>query len=65
MLVENANYQDYGTVDLFKDWLNRGLEKFSNISRLIIEEKAFLNACLCSGAWAAPHGFWCLTIVQK
>ena len=29
MLVENANYQDYGTVDLFKDWLNRGLEKFS------------------------------------
>ena len=29
MLVENANYQDYGTVDLFKDWLNRGLEEFS------------------------------------
>ena len=29
MLIENANYQDYGTVDLFKDWLNRGLEEFS------------------------------------
>jgi thiol:disulfide interchange protein DsbD len=29
MIVENANYQDYGTVDLFKDWLNRGLEEFS------------------------------------
>ena len=28
-LVENANYQDYGTVNLFKDWLNRGLEEFS------------------------------------
>ena len=28
-LVENANYQDYGTVELFKDWLNRGLEEFS------------------------------------
>ena len=28
-LVENANYQDYGTVDLFKDWLNRGLAEFS------------------------------------
>jgi len=28
-LVENANYQDYGTVDLFKDWLDRGLEEFS------------------------------------
>ena len=28
-LVENANYQDYGTVELFQDWLNRGLEKFS------------------------------------
>jgi len=27
-LVENANYQDYGTVELFKDWLNRGLEEF-------------------------------------
>ncbi len=29
MLVENANYQDYGTVDIFKDWLNRGLKEFS------------------------------------
>ncbi|MAX68990.1 MAG: thiol:disulfide interchange protein [Flavobacteriales bacterium] len=28
-LVENANYQDYGTVELFKDWLNRGLQEFS------------------------------------
>jgi len=28
-LVENANYQDYGTVELFKDWLNRGLKEFS------------------------------------
>ena len=28
MLVENANYQDYGTVELFKDWLNRGLKEF-------------------------------------
>ena len=28
-LVENANYQDYGTVELFKDWLNRGLNEFS------------------------------------
>ena len=27
-LVENANYQDYGTVDLFSDWLNRGLTEF-------------------------------------
>ena len=27
-LVENANYQDYGTVDLFTDWLNRGLQEF-------------------------------------
>ena len=27
-LLENANYQDYGTIDLFKDWLNRGLEAF-------------------------------------
>ena len=28
-LVENANYQDYGTVDLFTDWLNRGLKEFN------------------------------------
>lgn len=27
-LVENANYQDYGTVDLFTDWLDRGLQEF-------------------------------------
>jgi thiol:disulfide interchange protein DsbD len=27
-LIENANYQDYGSVDLFKDWLNRGLKEF-------------------------------------
>ena len=27
-LVENANYQDYGTVDLFTDWLGRGLQEF-------------------------------------
>ena len=27
-LVENANYQDYGTVDLFTDWLRRGLQEF-------------------------------------
>ena len=27
-LVENANFQDYGTVDLFTDWLNRGLKEF-------------------------------------
>jgi thiol:disulfide interchange protein DsbD len=29
-LVENANYQDYGTVDLFTDWLDRGLKEFKN-----------------------------------
>ena len=27
-LIENANYQDYGTVDLFTDWLDRGLQEF-------------------------------------
>ncbi len=27
-MVETANYQDYGTVELFADWLNRGLEKY-------------------------------------
>ena len=27
-MVEPANYQDYGTVDLFTDWLNRGLKEF-------------------------------------
>jgi len=29
-MVEPANYQDYGTVDLFTDWLNRGLQEFKN-----------------------------------
>ena len=29
MLIENANYQDYGTVNLFKDWLERGLEEYN------------------------------------
>lgn len=27
-LIEPANYQDYGTVSLFKDWLNRGMNEF-------------------------------------
>ena len=27
-MVEAANYQDFGTVKLFTDWLNRGLEEF-------------------------------------
>ena len=27
-MVEPANYQDYGTVELFTDWLNRGLKEF-------------------------------------
>ncbi|MBU46700.1 MAG: thiol:disulfide interchange protein [Flavobacteriales bacterium] len=27
-LVEPANYQDYGTVELFTDWLNRGLKEY-------------------------------------
>ena len=26
-----ANYQDYGTIDKFKDWLIRGLNEFNNI----------------------------------
>ena len=30
-LIESANYQDYGTVDKFKDWLTRGLNEFNNI----------------------------------
>ena len=29
-MVEAANYQDYGTVELFTDWLNRGLKEFKN-----------------------------------
>ena len=28
-LNEAANYQDYGSVDLFQDWLSRGLTKFN------------------------------------
>lgn len=28
MLVEPANYQDYGSVTLFDDWLNRGIKAF-------------------------------------
>ena len=28
-LLENANYQDYGSVPVFKDWLNRGLLAFT------------------------------------
>lgn len=31
-LVEAANYQDYGKVDLFNDWLDRGIEKFHKLS---------------------------------
>ena len=27
-MVEPANYQDYGTVELFKDWLARGLQQY-------------------------------------
>ena len=29
-MVEPANYQDFGTVELFLDWLNRGLKKYKN-----------------------------------
>ena len=28
-MIEPANYQDYGTVELFTDWLSRGLKEFS------------------------------------
>jgi thiol:disulfide interchange protein DsbD len=28
-MVEAANYQDYGSVELFSDWLNRGLKEFN------------------------------------
>jgi len=28
MLVEPANYQDYGEIDLFEEWLQRGIENF-------------------------------------
>ncbi len=27
-LVEPANYQDYGTVELFSDWLIRGIKEY-------------------------------------
>ena len=27
-MIEPANYQDYGSVELFADWLNRGLKEF-------------------------------------
>jgi len=30
MLVEASNYQDYGEVDLFKDWLVKGLKAFES-----------------------------------
>jgi thiol:disulfide interchange protein DsbD len=30
-LIEAANYQDYGNVELFKDWLGRGVEAFKNL----------------------------------
>ena len=29
VLVESANYQDYGSVSVFKDWLQRGLDAFT------------------------------------
>ena len=28
-LIEPANYQDYGKISLFKDWLDRGLKEFN------------------------------------
>ena len=28
MLIEPANYQDYGDIKLFNDWLKRGIDKF-------------------------------------
>ena len=28
-MVEAANYQDYGSVELFTDWLNRGLKEYN------------------------------------
>jgi len=32
-LVEPANYQDYGTVPLFKDWMERGIQEFNKIKK--------------------------------
>ena len=29
VLVEPANYQDYGSVSVFKEWLQRGLDAFT------------------------------------
>ena len=29
-LVEPANYLNYGTIELFSDWLNRGLKEYKN-----------------------------------
>ena len=29
-LIESANYQDYGEIDLFYDWLNRGMSEFND-----------------------------------
>ena len=28
LLIEPANYQDYGDVDLFKTWLEEGIDEF-------------------------------------
>ncbi|MEC9209370.1 MAG: cytochrome c biogenesis protein CcdA [Bacteroidota bacterium] len=28
-IIEPANYQDYGTVELFRDWLNRGIKEYN------------------------------------
>ncbi len=28
LIIEPANYQDYGDIDLFDDWLDRGIKKF-------------------------------------
>lgn len=30
LMVEPSNYQDYGTIKLFDDWLNRGLKEFKS-----------------------------------
>ena len=30
-LLEPANYQDYGSVELFKEWLQRGVKSFNEI----------------------------------
>jgi hypothetical protein len=28
-MVEAANYQDYGSVELFSDWLIRGIKEYN------------------------------------